>query len=73
MVNPNDKQTLNDIIYLTGLRPFPLILTHIEYEKCMKNFFETVRETEKLLKEINHEEKRTGRRRKFMGSVRKRA
>lgn len=56
MVNPNDKQTLNDIIYLTGLRPFPLILTHIEYEKCMKNFFETVRETEKLLKEINHEE-----------------
>ena len=56
MVNPNDKQTLNDIIYLTGLKPYPLILTHIEYERCMKNFFETVRETEKLLKEINHEE-----------------
>ena len=54
MVNPNDKQVLNDIIYLTGLKPYPLILTHIEFEKCMKNFFETVRETEKLLKEISH-------------------
>lgn len=56
MVNPNDKQVLNDIIYLTGLKPYPLILTHIEFEKCMKNFFETVRETEKLLKEISHQD-----------------
>jgi len=56
MVNPNDKQTLNDIIYLTGLKPYPLILTHIEYERCMRNFFETVRETEKLLKEITDED-----------------
>ncbi|MEI8389748.1 MAG: ATPase, T2SS/T4P/T4SS family [bacterium] len=60
MVNPNDKQVLNDIIYITGLKPYPLILTHIEYERCMKNFFETVRETDKLLKEINHEESDIG-------------
>lgn len=56
MVNPNNIQTLNDVIYLTGLKPYPLILTHIEYERCMVKFFETVRETAKLLKEINHEE-----------------
>ena len=53
MVNPNDKQALNDIIYLTGLQPFPLILTHIEYEKCIDNFFATKRETERLMEEIS--------------------
>jgi len=60
MVNPNDKQVLNDIVYLTGLKPYPLILTHIEYEKCMKSFFETVRETERLLKEISEEDAQIG-------------
>ena len=55
MVNPNDTQSLNDIIYLTGLKPNPLILTHIEFEKCIKNFFETVKETEKILEEIQTE------------------
>lgn len=53
MVNPNDKQVLNDIIYLCGLKPFPLILTHIEFEKCIENFFKTVRDTEKLMLEIS--------------------
>lgn len=52
MVNPNDKQVLNDIIYLTGLKPFPLILTHMEYEKTIHNFFETKKETERLMEEI---------------------
>lgn len=55
MVNPNDTQVLNDIIYLTGLRPNPMILTHIEFEQCIKNFFETVKETEKILEEIKTE------------------
>lgn len=55
MVNPNDTQVLNDVIYLTGLKPNPLILTHIEFELCIKNFFETVRETEKILQEIQTE------------------
>ncbi len=55
MVNPNDMQVLNDIIYLTGLKPNPMILTHIEFEQCIKNFFETVKETEKILEEIKTE------------------
>lgn len=55
MVNPNDMQVLNDIIYLTGLKPNPLLLTHIEFEQCIRNFFETVKETEKLLEEIRTE------------------
>lgn len=53
MVNPNNKQVLNDIIYLTGFKPNPLILTHIEYEKCIENFFRTKRETEKIMEEIS--------------------
>ena len=53
MVNPNEKQILNDIIYLTGLTPYPLILTHIEYEKCIQNYFATKKETEKLIEEIS--------------------
>ncbi|HSA06229.1 MAG TPA: ATPase, T2SS/T4P/T4SS family [Candidatus Gastranaerophilales bacterium] len=55
MVNPNDTQVLNDIIYLTGLKPNPMILTHIEFEQCIKNFFETVKETQKILEEIKTE------------------
>ncbi len=55
MVNPNDSQVLNDLIYLTGLKPVPMILTHIEFEQCIKNFFETVKETERILEEIKTE------------------
>lgn len=56
MVNPNDKQVLNDIIYLCGLKPFPLILTHIEFEKCIENFFKTTKDTEKLMLEISEDD-----------------
>lgn len=56
MVNPNDRKVLNDIVYLTGLSPSPLILTHIEYEKCIENFFKTKIDTEKLIEEISLEE-----------------
>jgi len=55
MVDPNNIQVLNDVIYLTGLRPNPLLLTHIEFEKCTRSFFETVKETEKILEEIKTE------------------
>lgn len=56
MVNPNDKTVLNDIIYLTGLKPFPLILTHIEFEKIICSFFESKKETEKIMEKISNEE-----------------
>lgn len=56
MVNPNDKQALSQIVYLTGHQPIPLILTHIEYQKCIDNYFltktEVKREAEKLMKEL---------------------
>ncbi len=55
MVKPDDTQVLNDIIFLTGLKPNPMILTHIEFEQCLKSFFETVKETEKILEEIKLE------------------
>jgi type IV pilus assembly protein PilB len=56
MVNPNDKQALSQIVYLTGHQPVPLVLTHIEYQKCIDNYFltktEVKREAEKLMKEL---------------------
>jgi len=58
MVNPNDKQTLSQVVYLTGHQPVPLVLTHIEYEKCIDNYFitktEVKREAEKLMKELSY-------------------
>ncbi len=56
MVDPNNKRALNDIIYLTGLSPKPMILTHIEFEKCIENYFKTKKETEKLMEVISEEE-----------------
>ncbi|MDD3150562.1 MAG: ATPase, T2SS/T4P/T4SS family, partial [Candidatus Gastranaerophilales bacterium] len=52
MVNPNDKNALNNIIYLTGLMPKPMIMTHIEYEKCIESIFETRKATSKMIEEI---------------------
>ena len=53
MVNPNDKKVINDIIFFTGLKPSVLIITHYEFQMCLKNFFnETKRATEKMKKKV---------------------
>lgn len=52
MVNPNNKAALNDIIYLTGLKPQPQILTHIEFENCIDALYESKKETDAFLSEI---------------------
>ena len=53
MVNPNDKKVINDIIYLTGLKPSILIITHYEFQMCLKNFFnETKKATERMKKKV---------------------
>ncbi len=53
MVNPNDKKVINDIIFLTGLKPSILIITHYEFEMCKQRFFnEQKKETNKLIKKV---------------------
>ena len=53
MVNPNDKKVINDIIFLTRLKPSILIITHYEFTMCMQNFFnEQKKATSKIIKKI---------------------
>ena len=53
MVNPNDKKVINDIIFLTGLKPSILIITHYEFAMCMQNLFnEQKKTTSKIIKRI---------------------
>ncbi|MBQ4078051.1 Flp pilus assembly complex ATPase component TadA [bacterium] len=53
MVNPNDKKVINDIIFLTRLKPSILIITHYEFAMCMQNFFnEQKKATSKIIKKI---------------------
>ncbi|MCD7879022.1 MAG: Flp pilus assembly complex ATPase component TadA, partial [Candidatus Gastranaerophilales bacterium] len=53
MVNPNDKKVINDIIFLTGLKPSISIITHYEFMMCMQNFFnEQKKETSRIIRKI---------------------
>ena len=53
MVNPNDKKVINDIIFLTGLKPSILIITHYEFSMCIQNLFNEQRKaTKKIIKKI---------------------
>lgn len=53
MVNPNDKKVINDIIFLTGLKPSILIITHYEFSMCVQNMFnENKKATNKIIKRI---------------------
>lgn len=53
MVNPNDKKVVNDIIFLTGLKPSIRIITYYEFSICVKNLFDEGRKaTGKLARKI---------------------
>ncbi|MGN0013955.1 MAG: GspE/PulE family protein [Candidatus Gastranaerophilaceae bacterium] len=58
MVNPNNKQVINDIVYLTGLKPRIMLITHYEFLQCIKQYYndskkETSQYIEKIEQEIN--------------------
>lgn len=56
MVNPNEKQVINDVVYLTGLRPRVMIITHYEFSMCLETYFnESKRETSQIIKTIERE------------------
>lgn len=53
MVNPHDKKVINDIIFLTGLKPSILLITHYEFSMCVQNLLnEQKKTTSKILKKI---------------------
>ncbi len=53
MVNANDKKVINDIIFLTGLKPTVRLITYYEYAMCMQSFFnESKKVTSKLSRRI---------------------
>ncbi len=58
MVNPNDKKVINDIIFLTGLKPSILIITHYEFMMCLQNMFsEQKKSTNKMIRRIERQTK----------------
>ena len=56
MVNPNDKKVVNDIIFLTGLKPSIRIITYYEFSMCVKSLFDEGRKaTSKLSRRIERQ------------------
>ncbi len=56
MVNPNNRQVINDIVYLTGLRPRVMLITHYEFLQCIKHYYsDTKSETNKYIQKIEDE------------------
>jgi len=56
MVNPNDMKVINEIIYQTGLRPQVKLITHVEFENFVNQYYATDKaDTEELLEKIDEE------------------
>lgn len=56
MVNPGDVKVLNEIVYLTGLRPTVMMITHYEYENFVNTYYHnTGRETNQIMRELEME------------------
>lgn len=56
MVNPHNKRVLNDIIYLTGQKVRAMIITYIEFESCLQNYYNrSNNETTDMMKRVKKE------------------
>ncbi len=55
MVNPTDKKVLNDIVFLTGLKPDPRLLTYYEYDRSVNAFLKEADRKAKLFEHISSE------------------
>ena len=57
MVNPNDKKVLNEIVYQTGLKPTVVVVTHVEFENFLSNYYGSDHDdTNELLQKIHEDE-----------------
>jgi len=55
MVNPTDKKILNDIVFLTGLKPEPRLVTYYEFDRSVKAFLKEADRKAKLFEHISTE------------------
>lgn len=56
MVNPDNKKALNEIIYLTGLKPRVLLMSYMEFKNCINKYFGRARkETKEIIRKIEQE------------------
>lgn len=56
MVNPNNKKALNEIVYLTGMRPKPFLMSYMEFKSTMTKYFGRARtETKEIIRKIEEE------------------
>ncbi len=56
MVNPNDRHVLNDIVYITGLRPRVMIITSYEFNMCLDTYYnDSKKETSEIIQTMEKE------------------
>lgn len=56
MINPSNKKALNEVVYLTGLRPRVLLISHLEFQNCIGKYFGRQRkETKEIIRKIEEE------------------
>lgn len=56
MVNPNDKKTISEIVYQTGLKPTVVLVTYAEFENYLSSYYSKDKEaTDELLQKINED------------------
>lgn len=56
MVNPGNKRVINDIVYMTSLKPRVMLITHYEFLQCINTYYsEDKKELNKFQKEIEQE------------------
>lgn len=53
VTDPSNKAILNEIVFISGLRPVVKLVTHLEFESFINNYFsESKKETKKILEEL---------------------
>ena len=52
----NNKKALTEIVYLTGMRPRPYLMSYLEFKSCMTKYFGRARkETKEIMRKIEEE------------------
>ena len=57
MVNPNDKNVIDQIVYQTGLKPTVVLVTHLEFENFLNTYYNADKsDTEDLLEKFDDQD-----------------
>ena len=56
VTDPSNKAILNEVVFISGLRPVVKLITHLEFESFINNHFsESKKETKKILEELEND------------------